>query len=189
MYHPAQDNICTCMKPQPGIPQSYDGFCQLCGEYISNELTPTTNQSQAKVCYTCKHLATNEDPDQWRFHGSDVTPTDSFRIFCKLEHWSYYEGPIAELRKGLLKAHDCADYTPTQLPTQQLNQQPIEDYAGHIRRPPYCNACHSNLITQARILGKYPYSNEVTSYVSFCPTCHPTLRMHPTLQGVAYYDA
>lgn len=187
MHHTTQGNICTCVKPQPGTPQAYNGFCQLCGGYMSNELTPTTNQT--KVCYTCKYLATNEDLGQWRFHGGDITPTDSFRIFCKLAHWSYYEGPVEELRTGLLKAHDCVDYTvlPSQL--SQQPQQPVEDYVGHIHRPPYCNACHSNLVVQAGVLGKYPYNNEITQYVSFCPTCHPTLRMHPTLQGVAYHDS
>lgn len=178
------------MKPQSGTPQSYDGFCQACGNWIETTSHQSNQpQLQPKVCYTCKHLTTNEDPDQWRFGGSDVTPSGSFKIFCKLDHWSYYEGPIVDLREGLLKAHDCVDYSNlVQLPSeQQLNQQPIEDYVGHVHRPPFCSSCHSNIVVQAGVLGKYPDNNEITQYVSFCPTCHPTLKVHPTLQGVAYY--
>ena len=69
-------------------------------------------------CYTCKYLTTNEDPGEYRFHGSDVTPADSFTIFCKLSHWSYYEGPIEDLRVGLSKGDTCPDYlhhTPVNL--------------------------------------------------------------------------
>lgn len=41
MHHSTQDSVCTCVKPQFGAVQSYDGFCQLCGGYMNNDYNTT----------------------------------------------------------------------------------------------------------------------------------------------------
>jgi hypothetical protein len=136
------------------------------------------------TCYTCKHLATNMDDDEWRFGGSEVTPAESFTIFCKLGHWRYYEGPAQELREALLQAEHCSDHTYLEI--YGPPQSPHEDYVGHLRRAAYCQKCSSNLVK-----GRYfPHKSDGTleldspSWITYCQVCTPEYKQHAALMGI-----
>lgn len=132
-----------------------------------------------KTCYMCKHLATNVDEDGYRYEGSDYTPPTPFKIFCRKDVWSYYEGPSSELREALMLAHSCSLYDP--IPAFATPISPEVDYVGHIPRLPYCKSCGGNLLTRQPVIKDGKYTDE---WISFCPYCNPNYALHPTLDGV-----
>lgn len=119
---------------------------------------------QLRTCYNCKFIKSNEDPDEWRFGGSEETPPDSFTIYCAMSHWSYYEGPTSELRKCLSTAEDCKDF-------EYIDYLPplvTHKAASYLRpAPPKCKKCQSRL-------HKY-YDKWSTTQITHCPVCLPII--------------